>query len=120
MVMLARLADMKEERAELAHVEESLERRRKDSEDAAKAYRAAAARLSEKRRAAAPRFAAAVQKELRGLAPVLPKPLAIDLYFAATALPPRYARKLDPVDKVGDFRADGVLIGVGLDLRTRF
>ena len=66
--MLARLADMKEERAELSHVEESLSRRRKEAEDAAKAYRAAAAQLSEKRRAAAPRFASAVQKELRGLA----------------------------------------------------
>jgi long-chain fatty acid transport protein len=58
--------------------------------------------------------------EVRNLGPVLPKPLAIDLYFAATALPSRHTRKLDPVDKVGDFRADGALIGVGLDLRTRF
>jgi DNA repair protein RecN (Recombination protein N) len=67
-VMLARLGDMKEERAELSHVEEALERRRREAEDAAKAYRAAAAGLSTRRRMAASRFSSAVEKELRGLA----------------------------------------------------
>ncbi len=66
--LLARLADMKEERAELSHVEEALERRRREAGEAAKAYRAAAATLSARRRGAATRFSAAVEKELRGLA----------------------------------------------------
>jgi DNA repair protein RecN (Recombination protein N) len=66
--ILARLADMKEERAELSHVEEALDRRRREAEEAAGAYRAAAAALSARRKAAAPKFSTAVEKELRGLA----------------------------------------------------
>jgi DNA repair protein RecN (Recombination protein N) len=65
---LARLADMKEERNELSHVEEALDRRRRDAEEAAQAYRSAAATLSKRRRTAATRFSAAVEEELRGLA----------------------------------------------------
>ena len=64
----ARLADMKEERGELSHVEEALDRRRREAQDAAGAYRAAAAALSGKRKAAASRFSSAVEKELQGLA----------------------------------------------------
>ena len=66
--ILARLGDMKEERAELSHVEEALDRRRREAEEAARAYRAAAAALSARRKAAAPKFSTAVEKELRGLA----------------------------------------------------
>jgi DNA repair protein RecN (Recombination protein N) len=66
--LLARLSDMKEERAELSHVEEALDRRRREAEKSAEAYRKAAAALSRKRQAAASRFSAAVEKELRGLA----------------------------------------------------
>ena len=66
--LLARLSDMKEERAELSHVEEALDRRRGEAEKSAEAYRKAAAALSRKRQAAATRFSAAVEKELRGLA----------------------------------------------------
>ena len=66
--LLARLSDMKEERAELSHVEEALDRRRREAEKSAEAYRKAAAALSRKRQAAATRFSAAVEKELRGLA----------------------------------------------------
>jgi len=66
--LLARLSDMKEERAELSHVEEALDRRRREAEKAAEAYRKAAAALSRKRQAAATKFSAAVEKELRGLA----------------------------------------------------
>jgi long-chain fatty acid transport protein len=58
--------------------------------------------------------------ELRGLGPILPKPLAIDLYFAATYLPERFTRKSSALDPTGDFRATGVVIHCGLDLRTRF
>ncbi len=66
--ILARLADLKEERAELSNVEEALDRRRRDAEDAGKAYRDAAAALSARRRAATGRFSSAVEKELQGLA----------------------------------------------------
>jgi len=66
--LLARLSDMKEERAELSHVEEALDRRRREAGKSAEAYRKAAAALSRKRQAAATRFSAAVEKELRGLA----------------------------------------------------
>jgi len=66
--LLARLSDMKEERAELSHVEEALDRRRREAEKSAEAYRKAAAALSRKREAAATKFSAAVEKELRGLA----------------------------------------------------
>ena len=66
--LLARLSDMKEERAELSHVEEALDRRRREAEQAAETYRKSAAALSRKRRAAAARFSSAVEGELRGLA----------------------------------------------------
>jgi DNA repair protein RecN (Recombination protein N) len=66
--ILARLTDLKEERAELFHVEEALDRRRRDAEEAGKEYRDAAAALSVRRRAAAGRFSSAVEKELQGLA----------------------------------------------------
>ena len=66
--LLARLSDMQEERAELSHVEEALDRRRREAEKSAEAYRKAASALSRKRQAAATKFSAAVEKELRGLA----------------------------------------------------
>ncbi len=66
--VLARLADLKEERAELSNVEDALGRRRKDAALAEEAYRAAAAALSRRRKAAAEKFSSEVEKELRGLA----------------------------------------------------
>ena len=66
--ILARLADLKEERAELSNVEDALGRRRKDAAGAEEVYRAAAAVLSRRRRAAAEKFSSEVEKELRGLA----------------------------------------------------
>jgi DNA repair protein RecN (Recombination protein N) len=66
--ILARLAAMKEERSELSHVEEALDRWRRAAEEAAGAYRSAAAALSKRRRTAATRFSTAVEQELRGLA----------------------------------------------------
>jgi long-chain fatty acid transport protein len=58
--------------------------------------------------------------ELRGLGPILPKPLSIDLYFATTYLPERRTRKSSPLDPTGDFSATGAVVHCGLDLRTRF
>jgi DNA repair protein RecN (Recombination protein N) len=66
--LLARLSDMKEERAELSNVEEALDRRGREAGQAAEAYRKAAAALSTKRASAARRFSSAVEAELRGLA----------------------------------------------------
>jgi DNA repair protein RecN (Recombination protein N) len=66
--ILGRLSDMREERAELSNVEEALERRRKESDEAGRGYRELAAALSSKRRDAAGRFAPAVERELRALA----------------------------------------------------
>ena len=51
---------------------------------------------------------------------ILPRPLAIDAHFAATYLPPRVNRKIDPLDPVGDFVADGVVLQIGIMLRSRF
>jgi DNA repair protein RecN (Recombination protein N) len=62
------LERFRSERGELAHIEDALERRQKETEKARAAYREAAQRLSQKRRAAAGRFSTAVEKELAALA----------------------------------------------------
>jgi DNA repair protein RecN (Recombination protein N) len=61
-------AKLKAERDDLTNLEDALEKRQRQQEAARKAYRAAAGRLSRKRRDAAPRFSSAVEKELRSLA----------------------------------------------------
>jgi long-chain fatty acid transport protein len=65
-------------------------------------------------------FAVGAGLELRHVSAILPRPFTIDAHLAVTALPPRDNRKLDPVDRVGDFVADGVVVNVGLMLRSRF
>ncbi len=59
---------LRAEREELGNFEDALERRRKDEESAGGGYRRAAGALSGKRASAAPRFSAAIEKELRALA----------------------------------------------------
>jgi DNA repair protein RecN (Recombination protein N) len=66
--ILARLTVLKAEHADLANIEDALERRAKEEDTARRAYRTAAAALSARRSAAATRFSGAVEKELRGLA----------------------------------------------------
>jgi hypothetical protein len=66
--VLRRADALRAEAADLSHVEEALGRRQREEASAAKDYAAAAAALSAKRNEAAPRFASAVEKELRGLA----------------------------------------------------
>ncbi len=66
--ILRRLAELKAERADLSDIEDALDRRRCEEATAREDYSVAAALLTERRRAAAPRFASAVQKELSGLA----------------------------------------------------
>jgi long-chain fatty acid transport protein len=58
--------------------------------------------------------------ELSRITSILPRPLAIDVHFALTYLPPRINRKVDPLDHTGDFVADGVVAQLGLMLRSRF
>jgi len=62
------VARWKRERDDLANVEDALERLRREEVAASEAFRAAAAHLSAKRAASAPRLSAAVEKEIRGLA----------------------------------------------------
>ena len=59
---------LKAEREELSNIEDALERRQKEERAGRAGYRQAAQDLSSKRRAAAPRFSAAVEKELQALA----------------------------------------------------
>ena len=56
------------ERDELANIEDALDRRQREESGARDAYGKAALALSAKRRGAAPRFSAAVENELGGLA----------------------------------------------------
>jgi DNA repair protein RecN (Recombination protein N) len=64
----ALLEKLRAERGELGNVEDALERRRRAEDGARSDYRKTAAALSAKRESAAPRFAAAVEKVLGGLA----------------------------------------------------
>ena len=66
--VVRRAAALRSEAADLSDIEEALDRRQREEAAARKTYSAAAAALSAKRREAAPRFSAAVEKELRGLA----------------------------------------------------
>jgi DNA repair protein RecN (Recombination protein N) len=62
------LQRLKGEREELTNFEDALERRRKEEGSARESYRRAAEALSGKRAAAAPRFSAVIEKELKALA----------------------------------------------------
>ncbi len=59
---------LRSERDELSNVEDALDRRRREEEKLGSAYRSAAADLTAKRTEAAPRFSAAVERELGSLA----------------------------------------------------
>jgi long-chain fatty acid transport protein len=65
-------------------------------------------------------FSVGAGLELAQLTAILPRPLAIDVHFAGTYLPARANRKIDPLDHVGDFVADGVILQLGVMLRSRF
>jgi DNA repair protein RecN (Recombination protein N) len=66
--VLERLAAFRSERAELSNIEDVLELRMREEAVAKTSYLEAASALSGRRRAAAPRFSAAVERELGGLA----------------------------------------------------
>lgn len=65
-------------------------------------------------------FSVGAGLELRRITAVLPKPFAIDVHAALTYLPTRANQKVDPLDHVGDFNADGVVVQIGFMLRSRF
>ncbi len=64
----ALLERWRREREDLGNVEDALDRLQKEEQSAAAEYAKAAASLSERRRDAAPKFSAAIEKELRTLA----------------------------------------------------
>ncbi len=66
--ILEKLAALKAEHADLANIEDALDRRRREDAAARASYGQAAATLSARRRAAAGRFSTAVEKELQVLA----------------------------------------------------
>ena len=65
-------------------------------------------------------FSVGAGLELARITAILPRPLAIDVHFAGTYLPARANHKIDPLDPVGDFVADGVIVQIGVMLRSRF
>ena len=65
-------------------------------------------------------FSVGAGLELSRITAILPKPLAIDVHAAVTYLSERSNRKIDPLDHVGDFVADGVVVQIGVMLRSRF
>jgi len=110
--LAALLEKLKAERGDLVDVEDALERRQKESETARAAYAAAAAKLSDKRRAAAGKLSSAVEKELQALAmekarfrvaltPVDPgEPRASGLESAALLFAPNPGEPEKPVERV--------------------
>jgi len=66
--ILEKLGALKAEQADLANIEDALERRAAEEAAARRNYREAAAALTARRTAAAARFSTAVEKELRALA----------------------------------------------------
>jgi long-subunit fatty acid transport protein len=57
---------------------------------------------------------------LSGFTDVLPRPVRLDAFVALTLLAPREHHKLSPVDPVGDYRATGRVIQLGLSSTWRF
>lgn len=58
--------------------------------------------------------------EVKYASNVILHPWSFDLNFGATYLPLRIERKIDPVDRVGDYRASGSVFHFGIGLRSRF
>ena len=65
-------------------------------------------------------FRSAWESSLGKLKPIMPLPLALDAHVSATYLAERTTTKLSPIDPVCDYRADGMILQVGLMLRSRF
>lgn len=65
-------------------------------------------------------FSVGAGLELLRITSILLRPLALDVHAAVTCLPTRANHKIDPLDHVGDFNADGVIVQIGFMLRSRF
>jgi long-chain fatty acid transport protein len=65
-------------------------------------------------------FSVGAGLELVHITSILLRPLALDVHAALTYLPTRANHKVDPLDHVGDFNADGVIVQIGFMLRSRF
>ena len=65
-------------------------------------------------------FSVGAGLELSRITAILPRPLAIDAHLAVSYLPSRANHKVDPLDPVGDFVADGAIVQLGIMLRSRF
>jgi long-chain fatty acid transport protein len=65
-------------------------------------------------------FSVGAGLELVRVTSILPRPIALDVHAAVTYLPTRDNHKVDPLDHVGDFNADGVIVQIGFMLRSRF
>jgi len=105
------LEKLRAERAELSNFEDALERRRAEEARARDAYLAAARVLSARRKAGAPRFSAAIEKELAGLAmekaklrvaltPVEESPRAAGLETAVFLFAPNPGEAEKPLEKI--------------------
>ena len=57
---------------------------------------------------------------VREVTKVLPLPFDVDVYSAYTWLPEREHRKISPVDRIGDYRAGGSVLQMGVNTRWRF
>ncbi|HEY7114646.1 MAG TPA: DNA repair protein RecN [Thermoanaerobaculia bacterium] len=123
----ALLTKLRLERGELANMEDALERRQRESEQARAAYLAAAGRLTQKRRAASERFSSAVEKELQALAMEKARfrvalsaldpgePRAAGLESASLLFAPNPGEPEKPVEKIA---SGGELSRLQLAIRT--
>lgn len=64
-------------------------------------------------------FSVGAGVELQRLTQVLPRPLSLDVFFAATYLPTRAFEKADPRSPTGDFTVSGAVVQAGAQLRWR-
>ncbi len=58
--------------------------------------------------------------ELRKISRILRRPLSLDAHLACTYLAERLMPKLDPRNPIGDVASDGVVLNMGLTLRSQF
>jgi long-chain fatty acid transport protein len=65
-------------------------------------------------------LAAGAGVTLSGLTAILPRPVSIDVFAAATWMSEVSARKVSPTDRIGDYRAGGRVLQLGASSLWRF
>ncbi len=65
-------------------------------------------------------FSTGAGLELPHLGSIIPRPFALDAFFAVTLLEGRDHAKLSPIDPVGDYHSDGHVVSGGITSRWRF